>query len=471
METNDQLSWTTVAARGLTNKIVRPSIQNKQVTGGVKLMSNVIFQHDDLEIQILARKAAAIVRQALTPGSVLFSFPAQLFKVRTDAYELIEKECGKVSGVRPISMYGGKSSGDLLVEVKFVVPESTTKAISVGVKVGELCFKASPSNDSLSNSNLVHVKLSLLRIPDEETFVANLKRSLRYYGEVYQIKKFTYNGYFEGEISVLLDVSAGYVNDTGAVLANQPLTNNLYLEEWDCFASAVFKGASPVCHWCKIAGHIRKNCPELAKRVCFSCNGRGHTAKFCKAKPQSEGDQLDRYLDDSNNIAGNGVESDDESVVDVEILEEAPTLFVGSITGSAASKHAPIDIRSTMDIDATDSDSGGVAPEAGEGDFGDGDDAGDGADFGVGVDAGGDTGVGAGVGAGGLGSMGGVPSGRVLGDFIHKTTTMSASGNGKGLSGVKKNNLGKLIVKPTPNMIKFKKNNNNKSLKFADKAQ
>jgi hypothetical protein len=193
METNDQLSWTTVAARGLTNKIVRPSIQTKQVTGGVKLMSTVIFQHDDLEIQILARKAAAIVRQALTPGSVLFSFPSQLFKVRTDAYELIEKECGKVSGVRPISMYGGKSSGDLLVEVKFVVPESTTKAISVGVKVGELCFKASPSNDSLSNSNLVHVKLSLLRIPDEDTFVANLKRSLRYYGEVYQIKKFTYN--------------------------------------------------------------------------------------------------------------------------------------------------------------------------------------------------------------------------------------------------------------------------------------
>ncbi|KAG2191520.1 hypothetical protein INT47_001453 [Mucor saturninus] len=129
---------------------------------------------------ILARKAAAIVRQALTPGSVLFSFPARLFKVRAEAYTAIEASCGKIAGVRPISMYGGKSTGDLLVEVKFSSPESTTKAVSTGVMVGELCFKASPSQDGMSNSNLVHVKLSMLRIPDEENFAADLKRSLKY---------------------------------------------------------------------------------------------------------------------------------------------------------------------------------------------------------------------------------------------------------------------------------------------------
>ena len=42
--------------------------------------------------------------------------------------------------------------------------------------------------------------------------------------------------------------------------------------------------AAPVCYYCRQAGHIRKNCPELAKRVCFECGIAGHTRKYCKAK-------------------------------------------------------------------------------------------------------------------------------------------------------------------------------------------
>ncbi|KAG2192842.1 hypothetical protein INT47_012371 [Mucor saturninus] len=307
MESNDRLSWTTVVARGASNKIVRPLHRSKVQDLESKLSGAVIYQHVDLEIQILARKAAAIVRQALTPGSVLFSFPARLFKVRAEAYTAIEASCGKIAGVRPISMYGGKSTGDLLVEVKFSSPESTTKALSTGVMVGELCFKASPSQDGMSNSNLVHVKLSMLRIPDEENFAADLKRSLKYYGKVYQIKKFTYHGFFEGEVSVLLDVSEGYQNDLGETLKAQPLSNSLYLEHWDCFAAASFKGALPVCQWCKMAGHLRKDCPELAKRVCLSCNGHGHTAKFCKAKKKnSDAVDLHEYLRSCSRRKDNG---------------------------------------------------------------------------------------------------------------------------------------------------------------------
>ncbi|KAI7875966.1 uncharacterized protein EV154DRAFT_577359 [Mucor mucedo] len=345
MESNDRLSWTTVVARGASNKIVRPMYRSKVQDLESKLSGTVIYQHADLEIQILARKAAAIVRQALTPGSVLFSFPARLFKVRAEAYTAIEASCGKITGVRPLSMYGGKSTGDLLVEVKFSRPESTTKAVSTGVMVGELCFKASPSHDGMSNSNLVHIKLSMLRIPDEENFAADLKRSLKYYGKVYQIKKFTYHGFFEGEVSVLLDVSEGYQNDLGETLKAQPLSNSLYLEQWDCFAAASFKGALPVCHWCKIAGHLRKDCPELAKRVCFSCNGHGHTAKFCKAKKMnSDAVDLHEYLRACNRAKDDGINISTADPHGSIAGEKAATLDKGTKSSKWASGSTIFDV-------------------------------------------------------------------------------------------------------------------------------
>ncbi|KAG2191393.1 hypothetical protein INT47_004327 [Mucor saturninus] len=146
-----------------------------------------------------------------------------------------------------------------------------------------MLFKGSPSIPSGKNT-LVHVKMTLLRIPDQETFLADFKRSLRYYGEVYQVKEYTCGGYFEREMSVILDISAGYIDASGSKVKKEPLTSNLYLEEWDYFASATFKGAPTVCHWCHVAGHVRSKCPELAKTKCFSCHGNGHTAKFCKKK-------------------------------------------------------------------------------------------------------------------------------------------------------------------------------------------
>ncbi|KAG2194762.1 hypothetical protein INT47_012064 [Mucor saturninus] len=347
MESNERLSWTTVVARGASNKIVRPIYRSKVQDLDYKLSGTVIYQHVDLEIQILARKAAAIVRQALTPGSVLFSFPAGLFKVRADAYIAIEANCGKISGVRPISMYGGRASGDLMVEVKFSSPVSTTKAVSTGVMVGELCFKASPSIDSMSGNNLVHVKLSMLRIPDEENFVADLKRSLTYYGKVYQIKKFTYHGFFEGEISVLLDISQGYVNDLGETMPVQPLSNSLYLEQWDCFAAASFRGAPPVCHWCKVAGHLRKDCPELAKRVCFKCNGRGHTAKFCKAKKTPDPVDLHEYLRKCN--PGNA-KAPTDSNRNIESVSAEPVNSNKDSNGASSSKWADYTTDVDMDV-------------------------------------------------------------------------------------------------------------------------
>ncbi|KAG2192837.1 hypothetical protein INT47_012366 [Mucor saturninus] len=73
-------------------------------------LGNVIYQHADLNYQIMMRQAAALVKQALTPGSVLFSLPAVLFKRRSDANKSIKDQCRDVQGFRPISNYGTHSA-------------------------------------------------------------------------------------------------------------------------------------------------------------------------------------------------------------------------------------------------------------------------------------------------------------------------------------------------------------------------
>ncbi|CEP16769.1 hypothetical protein [Parasitella parasitica] len=67
--------------------------------------------------------------------------------------------------------------------------------------------------------------------------------------------------------------------------AANPLNNMLYLGKFDCFVPATFKGAPPVCHFCRHSGHIRAKCPELARRRCFGCHKPGHIIKFC---PESD---------------------------------------------------------------------------------------------------------------------------------------------------------------------------------------
>ncbi|KAI7873310.1 uncharacterized protein EV154DRAFT_570187 [Mucor mucedo] len=254
MSNQDHVSWSTVAFRGASKKVLRPLPVSPETDSQFKLKGNTLFHHPELDYQIMVRQAASIVKQALTPGSVLFSFPASLFKHRREAYELIEAQCGTVQGFRPISNYGTRSAGEIMVEVKFWQQ-----------------YTCACQDDSFANSGQGYVS-------------GGSKRSLRYYGEVYQVKQYTCNGYFEGELSVILDISAGYIDVSGDKVKNEPLTNNLYLEEWDCFASASFKDAPTVCHWCRLTRNARSKCPELAKTKCFSCRGSGHTAKFCKKK-------------------------------------------------------------------------------------------------------------------------------------------------------------------------------------------
>ncbi|KAG2193949.1 hypothetical protein INT47_003519 [Mucor saturninus] len=275
--------WASIASRGNSKKVVRSLSVPNSVDPQFKLQSKVIYQNEYHDGIIRMQEATAIVKQALTPDFALFSIPVSLIQHRTEAYKFIETQCGPVQGFRPISNYGSSSNGDLLVEVKFIDESSLDKAICTDVKIKNTIIKGTYAVDS-EMCKLAHVKITLLYIRDKEEFLEKLMSSLLVYGHVLQVKEYTCGGYFEGELSVILNTAAGYSDEDSVVFTNEPLSNNLYLYEWDCFASASFKGAPIICHWCHHAGHIRSKCPELAKTKCFSCQGHGHTAKFCKKK-------------------------------------------------------------------------------------------------------------------------------------------------------------------------------------------
>jgi hypothetical protein len=324
------VSWTTIVARGASKKVlVTPGRRNVD-SSSIPLVGEVIFEDDDLKSEILVRKATAIVQQALSSGSVLFSFPGRLFGDRVDAYKVIQEQVGANVQFRPISTWRENAGGDLLVEATFKAKVEATKAVSDGVTVNGVVYKAvsTCSGSGVSvGGNLTHVQFTMLNaIPDEHTFLVDMLDSLAFYGKVYQLKKYSRKGYFEGKMSVLLDTSVGMKGEDGEVVPSQPLSRMLYLNAWDSFAPAQFKNAPPVCHFCRLSGHVRKDCPELAKRVCFSCREHGHTARFCKVKSKTKQDKDKSFaveLSEYVALSGGkklGPSSDSEDIV---VQEEA----------------------------------------------------------------------------------------------------------------------------------------------------
>ncbi|KAG2193946.1 hypothetical protein INT47_003516 [Mucor saturninus] len=165
-------------------------------------------------------------------------------------------------------------------------------------------------------------------------------------------EEYTCGGYFEGELSLILDISAGYIDASGDKVKNEPLTNNLYLEKCDCFASATFKGAPTVCHWCRLAGLVRSKCPDLAKTKCFSCHGNGHTAKFCKRKKHgvTELPVLDEIPIDLPSPTVDSFQAQVFSDSDTDIFDVS-TSPKFEPSGSAASKFATTVASVSMEVD------------------------------------------------------------------------------------------------------------------------
>lgn len=309
MSTTTELTWAERASRGSTMRCYQPIKRRsaEAAASSYPLVGSILFEDDDLKSQILASKAMAIVQQALTSGSVLFSFRKGIFGDRVDAYKAIQAQVSPLVEFRPLSIYDDKNDGSLLIEAKFEEVNDANKAMTTGVTVNGVVYKAAYAKECREFGDLKHVQFTLMRIVKEPTFLLDLIKSLSYYGRVLQVKQFTRGGFFEGKFSVMLDTSEGYQVEDGEMKEAQPLDRMLYLSEFDCFVAATYKGAPPVCHFCRHTGHIRAKCPELLKRRCYGCGKHGHMLRFCPEKENQSADytkkqKVDHQSVDSENV-------------------------------------------------------------------------------------------------------------------------------------------------------------------------
>lgn len=336
------MSWTTVAARGATKKCYVTPNRGRSTNAEPALAAAILYEDENLKNELLVRKATAIIQQALTSDSVLFHFPGKLFGDRVEAYQLIENQISVNVDFLPLSCLTSSASGELLIEAKFDSAEHTRMALDGGITVGEVVYKAVSSKcGSTVGQGLTHVQFTLLKnVSRDPDFLVSLLDSLQFYGKVYQLKKFTRKGYFEGKMSVLLDTSVGYTNSDNEVVDAEPLSRQLYLSAWDTYAPSSFKNAPPICHFCRLSGHLRVDCPQLAKRRCFGCRELGHTARFCKSakgkqqEDMSEGEALDQYAKDSQAAA----EDLDKRTVVKDLTEVPVSVAAETSSGEVVSK-------------------------------------------------------------------------------------------------------------------------------------
>jgi hypothetical protein len=251
----------------------------------VKIATKIVFEAEGFENERRAHQAAAIIKRALHPNTVLFEIDATDLS-KDDVYDLITKEIGEATGFRPISEYRGNGRGNWLIEAKFRDTENAKKACEKGLTHQGINYMATPSIEN-AEKRLTKVNLTHLPLEHQDEIKAGLMHSMEKYGQVCQIKLYTTaRGHFEGEAAVLLDTT-----QKGEDHHSEELTRMIYLEKWDNYHPATFKGAPPVCYMCRLSGHVKKDCPEMAKIRCFKCNENGHMRKDCTNERQQKRSQ------------------------------------------------------------------------------------------------------------------------------------------------------------------------------------
>jgi hypothetical protein len=144
------------------------------------------------------------------------------------------------------------------------------------VKIQGMLINGSPYVDE-ARRPIIKVNLSHVPLKCYDTIGTKLRKALSPFGKVMQVRKYTNEfGRFFGEASVLLERS-----QDSKEYAELP--RMIYLEDEDCFIPAFFQGAPQICYHCRRAGHIRKECQELAKLQCYKCKAYGHLSRYSQS--------------------------------------------------------------------------------------------------------------------------------------------------------------------------------------------
>ncbi|KAL7329742.1 hypothetical protein PS15p_204788 [Mucor circinelloides] len=186
------LSWAKVLTRSLSKKVINTQPQRVK-DDAFKLISEVLYEHEGLKAKDLTCKDTAVLQQALTPGSVLFTFSNKTFDHLTAAYRVIQEQISANVQFRPLSLYHQKPNGHLLAEAKFDTVEDTKRAIHTGITYKKVVYKATAAKEN-SEGKLTHVQMTMVRVPSMNTFLENLLRSLKYYGKVFQVNRYKIDG-------------------------------------------------------------------------------------------------------------------------------------------------------------------------------------------------------------------------------------------------------------------------------------
>ncbi|KAI8574933.1 hypothetical protein K450DRAFT_203266, partial [Umbelopsis ramanniana AG] len=97
-------SWSDIVRRGREMTIPSILTRQREEKPNVKTITKIVYEAEGFENERRAHQAAAIIKRALHPNTVLFEIEAANLS-KDDVYDLITKEIGEATGFRPISEY------------------------------------------------------------------------------------------------------------------------------------------------------------------------------------------------------------------------------------------------------------------------------------------------------------------------------------------------------------------------------
>ncbi|KAH8553096.1 hypothetical protein BGW37DRAFT_550443 [Umbelopsis sp. PMI_123] len=211
--------------------------------------TEVVYEVEGFTNAQRSQRAAGILKRALNPDAVLFEMPKEALNPHLVVEEIVQ-QVGDVAGFTDLGLYRRNAKVNTLEPV-FLSPESTQKAINEGVKIQGMLINGSPYVDE-ARRPIIKVNLSHVPLKCYDTIGTKLRKALS------PFRSQDSNEYAE-------------------------LPRMIYLEDEDCFIPAFFQGAPQICYHCRRAGHIRKECQELAKLQCYKCKAYGHLSRYSQS--------------------------------------------------------------------------------------------------------------------------------------------------------------------------------------------